>query len=121
MKTNPTSPTRSICEYTLKRSEACACGGCARFKTADAKLRANNRDILALLNAIARRIQERESLARATWGHVGTAADVRERLLQVAISLSLADRDDEQAARRRLEEALCADEDSVSAKLADAI
>ncbi|MBK7537596.1 MAG: hypothetical protein IPI49_19935 [Myxococcales bacterium] len=117
MDTKMTKP--AICNTTDKRCEACACTACARGQNAEAKRRANNRDALALLKALARRIKEGEPAAPVTWGHVGSAADIRERLLQVAMSFALGPDGEEAAARRRLEEALCAGDESASESLFD--
>jgi hypothetical protein len=56
-----------------------------------------------------------------TWGHVGDAAHVRERLLEIAVSFALGPDGDEQAARRRIEEALCTADEHVGEALIDAM
>ncbi len=113
----------AICPQTKTRREACACGACARGKTPDAKRRANKRDALALLDLIAGCIENhpREQVDRVTWGHVGDAAHVRERFLEIAIGFALGPDGDEQAARRRIEEALCTEDDHVGEALIDAM
>jgi hypothetical protein len=113
----------AICPRTKTRCDACACGACARGKAPDAKRRANKRDALALLDLIAGCIENhpREQVDRVTWGHVGDAAHVRERLLEIAIGYALGPDGDEQLARRRIEEALCTDDEHVGEALIDAM
>jgi hypothetical protein len=115
--------TTEICAQTQTRREACSCGACARGKTPDAKRRANKRDALALLDLIAGCIENhpREQVDRVTWGHVGDAAHVRERLLEIAVGFALGPDGCEQSARRRLEEALCTDDEHVGEALIDAM
>jgi hypothetical protein len=112
-----------ICARTQTRREACACGGCTRGKTPSAKRCANKRDALALLDLIAGCIENhsREQVDRTTWGHVGDAAHVRERLMEIAIGFALGPEGDEQGARRRIEEALCAEDEDVGEALIDAM
>jgi hypothetical protein len=112
-----------LCAHTQTRREACSCGACARGKTPEAKRRANKRDALALLDLIAGCIENhpREQVDRVTWGHVGDAAHVRERLMAIAIGFALRPDGDEQAARRRIEEALCAEDEHVGEALIDAM
>jgi len=112
-----------LCAHTQTRREACSCGACARGKTPEAKRRANKRDALALLDLIAGRIENhpREQVDRLTWGHVGDADQVRERLMEIAIGFALGPDGDEQAARRRIEEALCAGDEHVGEALIDAM
>jgi hypothetical protein len=113
----------AICSRTKTRPAACACGACARGKTPDAKRRANQRDALALLDLIAGCIENhpREQVDRVTWGHVGDAAHVRERLLEIAIGFALGPDGDEQIARSRIEEALGTDDEHVGEALIDAM
>lgn len=113
----------AICTRTQTRREACSCGSCARGTTPDAKRRANKRDALALLDLIAGCIENhpREQTDRVTWGHVGDAAHVRERLLEIAVGFALAHDGDEHAARRRIEEALCTEDEHVGEALIDAM
>jgi hypothetical protein len=112
-----------ICPHTRTRCEACSCGACARGKTPEAKRRANKRDALALLDLIAGCIENhpREQVDRVTWGHVGDAAHVRERLLEIAVGFALGPAGDERAARRRIEEALCTEDEHVGEALIDAM
>jgi len=112
-----------ICAHTRTRRKACSCGACARGETPEAKRRANKRDALALLDLIAGCIENhpREQVDRLTWGHVGDAAQVRERLMEIAIGFALGPDGDEQAARRRIEEALCAGDEHVGEALIDAM
>jgi hypothetical protein len=112
-----------ICASTGTRGEACACGACARGKSPDAKRRANKRDALALLDLIAGCIENhpREQVDRVTWGHVGDAAHLRERLMEMAIGFALGPDGDERAARRRIEEALCTEDEHVGEALIDAL
>ena len=113
----------AICSRTKTRREACACGACARGTPPDAKRRANKRDALALLDLIAGCIENhpREQVDHVTWGHVGDSAHVRERLIEIAIGFALAPDGDEQAARSRIEEALCTDDEDVGEALIDAM
>lgn len=113
----------AICTRTRTRREACSCGACARGKSPDAKRRANKRDALALLALIAGCIENypREQVDGVTWGHVGNAAHVRERLMEIAIGFALCPDGKEQDARRRIEEALCADDEHVAEALIDAM
>jgi hypothetical protein len=112
-----------ICRRTQSRREACSCGACAQGKTPEAKRRANKRDALALLDLIAGCIENhpREQVDRVTWGYVGDAAHVRERLMEIAIGFALRPDGDEQAVRRRLEEALCVDGEHVGESLIAAL
>lgn len=112
-----------ICTRTQTRSEACCCGACSRRATPDAKRRANKRDALALLDLIAGCIENhpREQVDRVTWGHVGDAAHLRERLLEIATGFALVPDGDEHDARRRIEEALCANDEHVGEALIDAM
>lgn len=113
----------AICSRTKTRRVACACGTCARGVSPDTKRRANQRDALALLDLIAGCIENHphEQVDRVTWGHVGDAAHVRERLLEIAIGYALGPDGDEQLARRRIEEALCTDDEHVGEALIDAM
>jgi len=113
----------TICTQTQTRCEACSCGACARGKTPETKRRANRRDSLALLDLIAGCIENhpREQVEHVTWSHVGDAAHVREHLLEIAIGFALGPDGDEQAARRRIEEALCTEDEHVSEALIDAM
>lgn len=112
-----------VCAHTRTRREACSCGACSRGKTPEVKRRANQRDALALLDLIAGCIENhpREQVDRVTWSHVGDAAHVRERLLEIAIGFALVPDGCEQAARRRIEEALCAEDEHVGEALIDAM
>jgi hypothetical protein len=111
------------CARTQTRTEACACGACARSKSSDAKHRANKRDVLALLDLIAGCVDCHPSQPHgdATWGHVGDIAHLRGRLMEIATRFALGPDGDEQAARRRLEEALCAEDEHVGEALIDAM
>lgn len=112
-----------VARRTKTRRDACACGACARGVSSDIKRRANQRDALALLDLIAGCIgnHPREQVDGVTWGHVGDAAHVRERLLEIAIGYALGPEGDEQLARRRIEEALCTDDEHVGEALIDAM
>jgi len=113
----------AICSRTKTRRAACACGACARGASPDTKRSANQRDTLALLDLIAGCIENhpREQVDRVTWAHVGDAAHVRERLLEIAIGYALGPDGDEQLARRGIEEALCMDDEHVGEALIDAM
>jgi hypothetical protein len=113
----------AICARTKTRADACACGGCARRQTPDAKHRVNKRDVLALLDLIAGCVDchPRQQFEKATWGHVGDIAHLRERLMEIAVGFALGPDGDEQAARRRLEEALCTEDEHVGEALIDAM
>ena len=113
--------TPSICTRTQTRTEACACGACG--KSPEAKHAANKRDVLALLDLIAGCVENHpsQSFERATWGHVGDIAHLRSLLMEIATGFALGPDRDEQAARRRIEEALCTEDDEVAGALIDAM
>ena len=113
----------SLCERTQTRAEACACGTCARRKSPDEKYQTNKRDMLALLDLIAGCVENhpRHVFEKATWANVGDAAHLRERLVEIAVGFGLGPDGDEQAARRRIEEALCTDDEHVAEALIDAV
>jgi hypothetical protein len=113
----------AICARTNTRITACACGACARRRSPDEKYRANKRDVLALLDLVAGCVENHPTQAfdRATWGHVGDAAHLRDRLMGIAVGFALGPDGDEQAARRRIEEALCVDDEHVDEALIDAV
>jgi hypothetical protein len=121
----PTSsgPAVSICERTQTRTDACACGSCARRRSPDEKHRANKRDVLALLDLIAGCVDCHPSQphGEASWGQVGDIAHLRERLMEIAVGFALGPDGDEQAARRRLEEALCTEDEHVGEALIEAM
>ena len=121
--TTSNGPTVSICARTRTRVEACACGGCARRKSPDAKHAANKRDVLALLNLIAGCVDCHPSQPHgdASWGHVGDIAHLRGRLMEIATGFALGPDGDEQAARRRLEEALSTEDEHVGEALIEAM
>jgi hypothetical protein len=83
----------------------------------------NKRDALALLDLIAGCIENhpREQVDRVTWSHVGDAAHMRERLLEIAIGYALGPDGDERLARCRIEEALCTNDEDVGEALIDAM
>jgi len=112
-----------ICDSTNTRTEACACRACAHRKSPDEKHRANKRDVMALLDLIAGCVENhpRQAFDHATWGHVGDIAHLRDRLMEIAVNFAVEPDGDEQAARRRLEEALCADDEYVGEALIDAV
>jgi len=116
-------PLVSICTRTQTRSDACACGACARRQSPDDKHRANKRDVLALLDLIAGCVDWHPSQPHgdASWGHVGDIAHVRERLMEIAVSFGLGPDGDEHAARRRIEEALGTEDEHVGEALIDAV
>jgi hypothetical protein len=113
----------AICTRTRTRVEACACGACARRQSPDTKHRANKRDVLALLDLIAGCVDCHPSQphGEASWGQVGDIAQLRERLVEIAVGFGLGADGDEQAARRRIEEALCIDDEHVAEALIDAM
>jgi hypothetical protein len=112
-----------FCERTQTRTEACACGTCARRKSPDEKYQPNKRDVMALLDLIAGCVDNHPSQAfeKPTWGHVGDIAHLRDRLMTIAMGFALGPDGDEQAARHRIEEALCADDEHVGEALIDAV
>ena len=125
-KATPTTnntPATSICTHTQTRSEACACGHCARRRSPTDKHRVNKRDVLALLDLLAGCVENHPSQPRgeANWGHVGDMAHLREGLMEIAIGFALRADGDEEAARRRLEDALCAEDEHVGEALIDAM
>jgi hypothetical protein len=113
----------AICSRTRTRREACGCGTCARGATPNAKHSTNKRDVLALLDLIAGCVDCHPSQPHgdATWGHVGDIAHLRERLVEIAVGFGLGADGDEQAARRRIEEALSIDDEHVAEALIDAM
>jgi len=121
--TTNNGPTAAICARTQTRSEACACGACARRKSPNEKHRANKRDVLALLDLIAGCVDCHPSQPQgdATWGQVGDIAHLRDRLMEIAVGFGLGPDGDEQAARRRIEEALCTEDEHVGEALIDAM
>ena len=121
-KTNNT-PATSICTHTQTRSEACACGFCSRRRSATDKHRTNKRDVLALLDLIAGAVESHPSQPRgeAKWDHVGDMAHLRQGLMEIAVGFALRADGDEDAARRRLEEALGTDDEHVGEALIDAM
>ena len=122
--TTNNGPTVPICARTHTRVEACACGDCARRRSPDDKHRANKRDVLALLDLIAGCVDCHPSQPQgenATWGHVGDIAHLRSRLMEIATGFALGPDGDEQVARRRIEEALCTEDEHVGEALIDAM
>jgi len=121
--TTNNGPTAAICARTQTRGEACACGACARRRTPAEKHRANKRDVLALLDLIAGCVDCHPSQPQgdATWGQVGDIAHLRDRLMEIAVGFGLGPDGDEQAARRRIEEALCTEDEHVGEALIDAM
>jgi hypothetical protein len=113
----------SLCKRTQTRTEACARGACARRKSPGEKYRANKRDVLALLDLIAGCVEHhpRHVFEKATWANVGDIAHLRDRLMEIAVGFGLGPDGDEQAARRRIEEALCAEDEHVAEALIDAV
>ena len=117
---NQQEETVVICTRTQTRTEACACGACG--KSPEAKHAANKRDVLALLDLIAGCVETPcQPFERATWGHVGDIAHLRSRLMEIATGFALGPDRDERAAQRRIEEALCAEDDEVGGALIDAM
>jgi len=121
--TTNSGPAASICTHTQTRNEACACGACARRASPDAKHRANKRDVLALLDLIAGCVDCHPSQPHgdASWGQVGDIAHLRARLMEIAVGFGLGPDGDEQAVRRRIEEALCTEDEHVGEALIDAM
>ena len=111
----------SICPRTQTRTAACACGACG--KSPEAKHAANKRDVLALLDLLAGCVENhpRMGVARPTWANVGDVAHLRGRLLELATGFALGPDGDEEAARRRIEEGLCAGDEDVAGALIDAM
>ena len=111
----------AICTRTQTRTEACACGACG--KSPEAKHAANKRDVLALLDLIAGCVDNHPShvVEKATWGNVGDIAHLRGRLMELAVGFALGPDQSEKAARRRIEEALCTEDEHVGEALIDAM
>jgi hypothetical protein len=117
-----TRENAAICPRTQTRTDACACGRCGRGAP-DAKFAANKRDVLALIELIAGAVDCHPKLAtdKPTWSRVGDLADLRERLVAIAVGLALGPDGSETVARRGIEEALCASDDDVAEALIDAM
>ena len=115
--------TTAICDRTATRRAACACGACARRQSPDAKHTTNKRDVLVLLDLIAGCVENHPSqiFDKATWGNVGDIGHLRERLMEIAVGFGLGPDGDEQAARLRIEEALCTEDEHVGEALIDAM
>ena len=118
MSTNRTpdtmaSGTRTRSAPTLRLAARPAPAVPARGATTpDAKHRTNKRDVLALLDLIAGCVDNHPSqvFEKATWGHVGSIAYLRGRLMEIATGFALGADGSEEAARRRIEEALGGDD-----------
>jgi hypothetical protein len=63
----------------------------------------------------------RQPTGDATLGHVGDIAHLRDRLMEIAVGFALWPDGDEQAARRRIEEALCTENEHMGEALIDAM
>ena len=113
----------AICAGTNTRIEACACGACARRKSPDTKYAANKRDVMTLLDLIAGCVDNhpRHVFEKATWANVGDIAHLRDRLMEIAVGFAVGPDGEEQAARRRVEEALCTEDEHVGEALIDAV
>jgi hypothetical protein len=113
----------SLCERTQTRTDACACGTCARRKSPDEKYQPNKRDVMALLDLIAGCVENhpRHVFEKATWANVGDIAHLRDRLMEIAVGFAVGPDGEEQTARRLIEEALCADDEHVGEALIDAM
>ena len=123
MNNQPTTQQSSaICERTQTRTGACMCGRCGRGSP-DAKLAANKRDVLALLDLIAGCVECHPKLVadNATWSLAGDMAHLREQLVAIAASIALGPDGEERAARRGIEDALGASDDDVADALIDAM
>lgn len=117
------APTVSICARTQTRSDACACGTCAHRQSPTDKHRVNKRDVLALLDLIAGCVDCHPSQPHgdATWGHVGDIAHLRDRPMEIAVGFGLGPEGDERAAQRRIEEALCTEDEQLGEALIEAM
>ncbi|MFW6337162.1 MAG: hypothetical protein ACOC3G_08535 [Phycisphaeraceae bacterium] len=89
-KTKQADSTKRICE-SQTRSEACACGACARGTTPAAKYETNKRDVMALIDFIAGCVENhpRHAFETARWGNVGDIAHVRGRLMEIAVGYAI--------------------------------
>ena len=121
-KTKQADSTKRICE-SQTRSEACACGACARGTTPAAKYETNKRDVLALLDFIAGCVENhpRHAFETARWGNVGDIAHVRSRLMEIAVGYAIGADNSEESARRRLEDALGEDDEHVAEAMIEAV
>ena len=123
MKAEITNHARdaAICERTGTRIEACACGGCGQPASPDTKYAANRRDVMALLDLIVGVVDAHpKTFDKATWGHVGSISDLRGRLMEIAAYFALGRDGEDEPARRRVEEALCAQDERVADALIEA-
>ena len=121
-KTKQADSTKRICE-SQTRSEACACGACARGTTPAAKYETNKRDVLALLDFIAGCVENhpRHAFETARWGNVGDITHIRGRLMEIAVGYAIGADNSEESARRRLEEALGEDDEHVTEAMIEAV
>ena len=113
----------SVCARTQTRTESCACGACARRVSANTKYATNKRDVHALLDLIAGCVDchPRVPQDAADWGDVGDIAHLRERLMAIAVGFALGADLSETNARRRLEDALCTEDEHVAGALIDSM
>ena len=71
------------------------------------KLETNKRDVMALLDHIAGCVDNHPLLWTGTdWGNVGDMANIREKLMEIALIFAVSRDNSEDNARRRIEEAL---------------
>jgi len=119
----PPEPKASICPRTGTRTEACACGTCARRKRADDKYKTNTRDVLALLGMIAGYVDTHmdQPEAKRDWANVGDAVHLRDQLMTIVVGFAVQPDGEESLARRRIEEALCESDEDVAEALIDAL
>jgi len=122
-KEGPDNVTMAICSHTQIRAAACVCGACVRFTTTDTKYKAVKRDVLELLKLLAGCIDCHPSheCQEVTWSDVDRTAHLRERLMEMAIGFAVMPDRAETAARRRVEEALCAPVERVEDALIEAL
>ncbi len=116
-----TRQNSAICDRTHTRTEACMCGRCGRGSP-DAKLAANKRDVLALLDLIAGCVEcHPKMVGEPSWGLAGDLAHLRQQLVAIATSIALGPDGEESAARRGIEAALCEGDEHVADALINAM
>ena len=115
-----------LCAETNINLRACTCRLCVQQSNPGDTYNANKRDVRQLLQLIGNCINDHPSLPakgeRPTWGNVADMTTLRELLVDAAVQFPLAFSEDEQVARRRIEDALALSDDAAAtAALIDAM